>query len=274
MNILLRVDNREPGDLKDKFKNPPAYVVEFGNLPAGDFEFINQTTGSTLLLIERKEVNDLAASLADGRFDLQKSKLSAACVGLFPVAYLIEGQYDGHEKQSAIETIMLTTPFRDGFFVLESANLEHTYLLINRIADLYMRNKMDQLSDAELHRRFIASRSAHRSAPQTAGGNWWTLSLGQIQSVGPQAAIAIAAKYGSVDALITAYKTSDDPAGLLKEIKTGSRRVGPKVSETVWRTIMNQSPPTEKKVVKKKVRTTTTKNMVTDECLFSVNNDD
>lgn len=277
MKVLLRVDNREPDKLKQLF----SCDVEFTNLPAGDFEFVNVGVNppATLLIIERKDVDDLSASLVDGRFDQQKAKLSAACSGLFPIAYLIEGEYQGHEKQSAIETVMLTTPFRDGFFILQSANIQQTYEMMIRITDLYVREKMTQLSDAELHRRFISSRSAHRGGGMfSKQDNWWVVSLGQIPGIGPQAATAIAAAYPNADSLVTAYKSSAAPAELLKEIKGGSRKIGPKASETVWRTIMpgeaeGVTVPKVQKVAKKKIATKT-KKTETSECLFTNDNDD
>jgi len=272
MKVLLRVDNREPDQLKKLFSG----AVEFSNLPAGDFEFVNIGVNppATLLIIERKDVDDLAASLVDGRFDQQKAKLSAACSGLFPIAYLIEGEYQGHEKQSAIETVMLTTPFRDGFFILQTANIQQTYEMMIRIADLYTREKMTQLSDAELHRRFISSRSAHRGGGMfSKQDNWWVVSLGQIPGIGPQAATAIASVYPTVDSLVTAYKSSAAPSELLKEIKGGSRKIGPKASETVWKTIMPSTEAiTVPKVAKKK--TTKPKKTETSECLFTNDNDD
>lgn len=241
--MKLRIDNREPDELKKLFRNATSQT-EYVNLIAGDFEFVN-AEGNTVLLIERKDVDDLSASLVDGRFDEQKTKLSAAASGdkTFPVAYLIEGDFAKHKKKAAIESVMLTTPFRDGFFVLQSANIRDTYELLMRIMELYERGKMEPLGADEMHRRFISSRAAHRGGGQfSKQENWWTISLGQIPGIGPQAARAIAAAYPSVGSLVAAYEQlpPSERQSMLQNLSTGTRRLGPKSSETVGRTITAQ----------------------------------
>ncbi len=272
--MRLRIDNREPSQLKDLFKNA-TFACEFTNLKAGDFEFVN-ITGNVVLLIERKDVDDLSSSLTDGRFDEQKTKLSLACSGdsPFPIAYLIEGEYIGHKKQAAIETIILTTPFRDGFFVLHSATVRDTFDIIVRIMDLYEKGEMNPLTEDELHRRFISCRAAHRGG----GGQfskkdeWWTISLAQIPGIGPQAARAISSAYPTAGQLITAYglcANDDKRAKMLQDLKMGARRIGIKASEKVWETVMgNQKTESIKveKLVAKKVSAVRAKKE--DVCLF------
>ena len=245
MDLVLRIDNREPSALKKALQSS-GQKTELLNLPAGDFEFFDAASDTTLLLIERKEVEDLCSSLTDGRFDEQKTKLASTVntANPHPVAYLVEGDYKGHKKESAINTVVMTTRFRDGFFVLSSAGLQDTAAIVLRIAELYTRGKMKRLSEEELHQRFIASRSAHRSGGQfSKNEEWWVVSLGQIPGIGPKAAKAIAGQYPTVRSLLDAYsqyKIIKARRELLQDIKgAGStRRLGPKASEKVWRCVV------------------------------------
>lgn len=281
--MLLRIDNREPDHLKSLFQKE-LFKIEYKQLEAGDFEFVN-SDGETVLLIERKDVDDLCASLVDGRFDEQKMKLSV-CVSAapkpYPIAYLIEGDFSKHEKKASIETIMLTTPFRDGFFILQSPGLKGTHDLIVRIAKLFEDGGMNPLSEDELYRRFISSRTAQRGG----GGlfskkdNWWIISLGQIPGIGPQAARSIGNMYPRVSDLIDAYakcNNDEDRKVMLQNVKTGSRRIGVKASAIVWQTVVggkgggeeiqgvgektNKNPKAKPKAI--------TKKKISNECLFT-----
>ena len=246
MDIVLRVDHREPSKLKKKLEASSVQSLDFLNLPAGDFEFVDLQSGRTLLLIERKAIDDLCASLADGRFDEQKTKLSSTVneENPHPIAYLLEGDYRGHEKALAINTVVMTTRFRDGFFLLRTNSVEETCETVLRIADLFTRGKMNALSDDELHRRYIASRSAHRGGSQfSKNDEWWVVSLGQIPGIGPRAARTIAATYPTVRSLLDAYhrcKSIKARKELLQDLKAdgSSRRLGPKASEKVWRCVV------------------------------------
>jgi|JI10StandDraft_1071094.scaffolds.fasta_scaffold10354_1 ERCC4-type nuclease len=252
--MKLKVDNREPAPLKEWLKANVGVECLFENLPAGDFEFVT-IDGVSKMLIERKEIADLCASLKDGRFDEQKQKLSAtAAADPRPIVLLIEGSYQGHEKQTTIESVRLTTQFRDGFFVLHTKSavgVESTGDLLRQLVDLFQRGKFNPITLEEQHRRFIASRSAHRAGGQLSRRqDWWQLALAQIDGVGPKAAEVITAKYPTVQSLLDAYrmcKSSVYSQQLLADVVGPSnRRLGPKISEKVYNTITGGATITDK----------------------------
>ncbi len=273
---VVRVDHREPETLKNMFLGNTNY--EFANLAAGDFEFIVQD--KIKLVIERKEVNDLSSSLIDGRFDSQKTKLSSIVSEYHDViiAYIIEGDYDNHERQKAIETVLLTTPFRDGYYIIKTNNIKHTYTTITRLVELYEQDKLEPLNQDELQKRFLQSRTANRST--TNNNNWWTICLAQIPSVGPTAATCIATTYPSVQSLLAAYnalENDDDKKNMLKDLKLkNNRKIGPKMSEKIWQTICVQqevSIEIEKPKPKKKTFIKKPKTKQEDECLFTTDDE-
>jgi len=246
MKLVLQIDNREPQSLKTILQDANNIKTELLNLHAGDFKFIDSSTNKTLLLIERKEVEDLCSSLTDGRFDQQKTKLATSNNDgeQHPIAFLLEGSYKNHKKESAISTIMLTTRFRDSFFFIKTDDINDTAKCLLKIAELYISGKMKPLSQDEMHRRFIASRSSHRGGGQFSKiESWWTVSLGQIPGIGPRAARTISAKYPTAKSLLDAYQqcgSIKDRRELLQSLKPAgtSRRLGPKASEKVWRCIV------------------------------------
>jgi ERCC4-type nuclease len=254
--IKLKVDHREPSDLKEWLRANAGVECIFENLPAGDFEFILTPKGGetneaprSLMLIERKEIADLCSSLSDGRFDDQKQKLSASAASEpRPIVLLIEGNYALHEKATTIDSIALTTQFRDGFFVLRSTGAlngdRSTGVLLKHIAELFVRGKFEPITLDEQHRRFISSRAAHRAGGQLSRKqDWWQLALAQIDGVGPKAAEAITGRYPTAQALIDAYRTCRSQAyrnELLSDIVMGSRRIGSKISEKICSTVCGE----------------------------------
>lgn len=239
MEVTLVIDNREPAVIKESFAQTGASLA---NLAAGDFEFLKD--GKSLMLIERKEISDLCSSLVDGRFDDQKRKLAAAaCESPRPIVLLIEGDYSKEPEniRNTIESVVLTSRFRDGIFVLTSVSASATVTLLRHILTLFQRGKFEPLDEEEQHRRFIASRAAHRVGGQLSRKtDWWQLALAQIDGVGPKAAKAIAEKYPTAKNLLDAYRAckSDHYRGImLSETGLGTRKLGPKISQRVWDTI-------------------------------------
>ena len=68
--IELLIDNRET-KIKEHFKNKDYVTIE--NLELGDIIF--KYNNEIVLIIERKTLSDLAASIKDGRYNEQKKRL-------------------------------------------------------------------------------------------------------------------------------------------------------------------------------------------------------
>jgi len=92
--MFLLVDYREKWFFDDIEKHPksiPTECIKSVALPVGDF-VVSETEDftSAIYIIERKSISDLAASIVDGRFREQKSRL-AESLNSESVVYLIEG---------------------------------------------------------------------------------------------------------------------------------------------------------------------------------------
>ncbi len=160
-NILITIDCREReliaeidklrATLPDKFG---AIQTRVENLPIGDI-ILSQTGAITeeLLIIERKTVADLAASIKDGRYDEQSFRLQ----GLtrhhnHNILYLIEGQVTslkpaGYNKykpsassgtptseQLVVYSAMFSLNYYKGFSVIRSFSLQETAVMLCNMA--------------------------------------------------------------------------------------------------------------------------------------------
>lgn len=114
-------------------------------LDIGDFQ-IKTKSGELLLIIERKTIPDLAASLRDGRYNEQKQRLKAACD---KVIYLIEGKVQLNDESSfeirnvnnkSLVSCMINLSLRDGFFVYNTASTEETASFIKGVMTRYKKD--------------------------------------------------------------------------------------------------------------------------------------
>lgn len=138
MSIELVIDNRENHLIntiqtmvisKDKVK------VE--QLTIGDILF--RKDEETILIIERKTVADLKASICDGRNREQKARLLGSGTAINRIMYLIEGDLT-KDKVSGIPTTTLlgsiiNTQLRDNIKVYKTSNITETATYVLKILE-------------------------------------------------------------------------------------------------------------------------------------------
>jgi ERCC4-type nuclease len=132
--ITIKIDSRE-NKLKDRLKESAEQLCNTlcDNLYCGDF--IIEFEQKPIIVIERKTLPDLVASIRDGRYRVQKAKLIDT-FGRDAVTYVIEGQFDyspsqplfieGMDKYSVISSL-INTHVRDGLHVVHTQNLNDTH---------------------------------------------------------------------------------------------------------------------------------------------------
>lgn len=123
------------------------------NMSLGDFQFINdkieERNHDVCMIIERKTVNDLAASIKDGRYIEQKMRLMAKRNEnpRIKLAYIIEGNYSfspsftcANINNKSMSGAIINSILRDNIIVWYTRNvLETNHLILN----LYQRFKKD-----------------------------------------------------------------------------------------------------------------------------------
>ena len=152
MNI--QIDVRE-SDLLNSCKNTIAMVNNFKELnivvkqlPLGDI--IISDGVSELVIIERKTLSDLAASIKDGRYEEQSYRLNGIQHHNHNIIYLIEGDFNKFntfreriDKQT-LYSAMVSIQYYKGFSVMRSNSIEETALIVCNMAHKLNKDKTKQ----------------------------------------------------------------------------------------------------------------------------------
>jgi len=144
--MRLIIDNREHG-LYEKCEvilaNDPGYAtIETQVLHLGDI-LIKTDEGKDVMIVERKTLTDLLASIKDGRYEEQSHRLKHASG--FPshnIVYIIEGMFSSlrtvMEKKLIISSIASLNYFK-GFSVIRTSGIQETAEVL-----IYMSDKIDR----------------------------------------------------------------------------------------------------------------------------------
>ena len=150
--MILKVDYREKklipllnAKLEElKFKN---INIEICDLPLGDV-ILCDDNGDEMLIIERKTLNDLAASIRDGRYKEQSYRLDNHEVHNHNIVYLIEGdihRYSSRYNKISAKTLNVTMfciNYFKGFSLMKTRDILETAEYILIIADKFQREKV------------------------------------------------------------------------------------------------------------------------------------
>lgn len=144
--MRLIIDNREHDLIpicQNMISADPNYVtIEVESLSLGDI-LVKTDEGKDVMIVERKSLQDLLASIKDGRYEEQSHRMKNASG--FPahnVVYIIEGMYSSLrtplEKKLIISTIASLNYFK-GFSVIRTSSIYETAETM-----IYMANKIDR----------------------------------------------------------------------------------------------------------------------------------
>lgn len=108
-------------------------------LPIGDIIFCDNNDNE-LLLIERKSLNDLAASIKDGRYNEQSFRLDGHTLHNHNIIYLVEGDlykyFDkGRISKKTLQSSMCSILYYKGFSLLRTMTIYETADFIITFAD-------------------------------------------------------------------------------------------------------------------------------------------
>lgn len=139
--MKIRVDNREQELLKhirELIINIPLFKdleVQVENLPLGDIIISNNVEDK--LIIERKSINDLAASIKDGRYEEQSYRLNGLNHPNHNIIYLIEGDInrvnrfkDNKMEKLTLYSSIFSLNYYKGFSVIRSFSIDESAIFI------------------------------------------------------------------------------------------------------------------------------------------------
>jgi len=144
--MIIKIDVREP-DLLQHINHLTSTIPIFKNLiiksealPIGDI--IIADGSNEKLIIERKSVSDLLASIKDGRYEEQSYRLNGLEQHNHNIIYLIEGDVskvnrfkgDNRTEKLTLYSAMFSLNYYKGFSVFRSFSLEETATMICNMA--------------------------------------------------------------------------------------------------------------------------------------------
>jgi ERCC4-type nuclease len=216
-------------DVRERDLIPYLPKCEVKQLPVGDIWI--DVSG---LVIERKRTDDLEASILDGRYREQRTRLLEYCrqTGARPV-YIVEGLLDrlnGRLSEKALLKHLTRLSLRYGVSVFQTGNLEETARLClifqeqlqedSRVFELQGGDSVAYASTIQV------TRKANREDP----GNFASAVLQQVPGVSHTVASAILKKSGGTFQGFWVL-TEKDLANLQVSEK---RKVGPVTAKKLW----------------------------------------
>lgn len=246
MSIELIIDNREHKLIKE-LKTTHEITVE--QLPLGDIVF--RRDGEIILIIERKTILDLRASICDGRGREQKARLLGSGTPTDRIMYLIEGDMDIPLKTklrgipaSTLVGCLINTQLRDNIKVYKTSSLAETANFIRKMLDKLEKDGDKYFQDGEKRisaSQYSATLKKHKKSNMTPEV-WFISQLSLIPQVTEKVAAEIIKVYPSVSLLMLEYERIPEHlrSKLLADITfpikgNKTRRVGDKMSTRIYK---------------------------------------
>jgi ERCC4-type nuclease len=137
---------REPGDAGE---NNKIQKVKIEQLHIGDIVF-EDDFGKPIIIFERKTLNDLAASIKDGRYSEQSFRLDKEGIHNHNIIYIIEGDIERYnEKRTHISkktliSSMFSLLYYKGFSVIRTNTICQTADTVLFFADKYIKTCINE----------------------------------------------------------------------------------------------------------------------------------
>jgi ERCC4-type nuclease len=260
--MIIKVDTREPDLLQQlnhitsstpSFKN---LVIKFETLPIGDIIICDDKEEK--LIIERKSVSDLMASIKDGRYEEQSYRLNGLNHQNHNIIYLIEGDInrvnrfkDNKMEKLTLYSSIFSLNYYKGFSVIRSFSIDESAIFIcntaNKLRKGESENKLpyyqniakpnsseileetEESCDKQNEKDYVSVVKKIKKDNITPD-NIGEIMLSQIPGISSVTAIAILDKFKTLPNLISQIQENEN---CLKDISyTNSKNQVRKVSKT------------------------------------------
>ena len=250
--MIIKIDFRESAVLEKIESISVEYsdiTIVSENLQIGDVAICDDL-GNEIIIIERKTLSDLAASIRDGRYKEQSHRLHNSNIHNHYIYYLIEGNICTFKPSrfgkrpitwKEIMSAMTSLSYHKGFSVHRTINIEETSMWLLQTTDKLRRTKdpafyTDNETTMKTSNDYVdvSKRAKKANIDET---NIGAIMLTQIPGVSTTSALAVMEKCGGIDKLID-YLRND--SAYLSDItiptKTGATR---KITKTCQSNIYN-----------------------------------
>lgn len=272
MNYFIKIDNREKELIKlidsKQEKDAKPYKVCYENLDIGDIQIIDADTNEILIMIERKTLADLSASIKDGRYKEQKERIIHSLKKNIRKIVLIEGTDFSNFTLSLkiFDSVIINTMIRDNIHIHLSKSLCDTMTFIENI----MANLPKYYSDLKaeivdnIHKEYDGEHNCKTGKKDNLTVEMcFRNMLSQITGISTAIAQVIVERYITMDSLLSALKKTDADINIgvkeLSDLKYGTaqRRIGDKISSKIYEHLTGKdyetiAPPKIKKRSSKK----------------------
>jgi ERCC4-type nuclease len=148
-DIQMKNDIVDTTDATDAGENNKLYKLKIQQLHIGDI-VIEDDSGKTIIIFERKTLSDLAASIKDGRYNEQSFRLDKEPLHNHHIVYIIEGDIERYnEKRTRISkktliSTMFSLLYYKGFSVYRTNTIFETADTVLFFADKYNRTSINE----------------------------------------------------------------------------------------------------------------------------------
>jgi ERCC4-type nuclease len=232
--MQLLIDLREPKVLVDyiislnESSNTKITLVQ-KNLTIGDYIFYDEVNSKELLIIERKSLADLEASIKDGRYSEQSFRLNESSLHNHNIIYLLEGAIIKYNPKfrTTLYSSLFSLNYYKGFSVINVLNQTETGDILMAFASKLLReNKPGFYSDLSNNNEnnntnYISTLKTSKKS-HINSTNIFQLMLMQIPGISNVSALALANEFINMENLLNALKS--DNMDKLENIKLASGR--------------------------------------------------
>ena len=232
--MIIKIDSREQELFqlcKQKMIGNDNIIVIPEALPLGDVVICNNEN-KELIVLERKTLRDLAASIVDGRYNEQSFRLNQLNLENHNVIYLIEGNLSTFKTISRIDknallSSMVTLNYFKGFSVFRTFSIQETSDFVLKCAiKIFKEQKCGYynktLENQELDNKSYSSVLKCAKKNQITKDNIGEIMLSQIPGISYQSSKAIMQNYKTIETLILSIKQDDT---CLDNIKINNRKI-------------------------------------------------
>ena len=206
-------------------------LIKICSLPIGDF--VIQKQEDIKIIIERKTLPDLSASIIDGRFREQKERLFQSIGDGEKILYIIEEKNGSKTTipQSTLDSAILNLMYKHKYKVLQTKDSNETF---NNIILLYKKMLFED-NEGQTNTR---SQNKMIVKKDKISENMFINQLCIIPGVSPIIAKVIKIKYNTMHNLIKEWEkleTSDEKEMMLTNLQiTEKRKIGKALSKKIY----------------------------------------
>jgi ERCC4-type nuclease len=203
-------------------------------LPVGDIWVGVKEDGAMAeggMIIERKSIRDLEASILDGRYREQRGRILAFCEeNKTQPMYILEGSWSsstGRLQKSALMKFIQRLVLHYQLPVIQTASIRETAELLETMMEQW---KEDPTRLKQTTERIKMTDGIHvqKKANSADPKQFAIACLAQCPGVSVKMAEALITQFGSLQAVIAA------PIKEVEQVKVGARKVGPIVSKRLY----------------------------------------